>query len=333
VAVFWNVIRSGMRVLVAVLLIGGAGLAGLTVALRQPTVTALPFRASIRADERALSQHVHFLTNDLRPRSSSHTENLDRAAAYIGERFRSAGARVTFEHFVARKRRYTNVVARFGPESSMDPVVVVGAHYDSFGETGALPGADDNASGTAGLLALARLLGAHPPEGPAVLAAYANEEPPFFGSDEMGSAVHANALAAAGTRVRAMICLEMIGYFSADQSWPNALFHLLYPSRGDFIGVVGGWSDRALARRVKRAMTGAGGIPVVSFNGPREASDASDQRNYWRHGWSAVMVTDTAFLRNPNYHTAHDRAETLNYRRMASVVDGVFNAVLHLTSG
>lgn len=126
-----------------------------------------------------------------------------------------------------------------------------------------------------------------------------------------------------------MICLEMIGYFSAGQRWPNRLFELLYPSKGDFIGIAGGWSDRSLARFVKRAIIGAGGIRAVSFSGPRETSDASDHRNYWRHGWRAVVVTDTAFLRNPNYHTAGDTAGTLDYRRMARVVDGVLNAVLH----
>jgi hypothetical protein len=101
----------------------------------------------------------------------------------------------------------------------------------------------------------------------------------------------------------------------------------VYPSRGDFIAVAGGWPDRNLARWLKRGIAGAGGVPVVSFTGPRETSDASDQRNYWSRGWPAVMVTDTAFLRNPNYHTLGDTAATLDYRRMAAVVDGVFNAL------
>jgi Zn-dependent M28 family amino/carboxypeptidase len=157
------------------------------------------------------------------------------------------------------------------------------------------------------------------------LVAYANEEPPFFGSDQMGSAVHAESVA---SRKGEMICLEMIGYFAAEQSWPNALFAWIYPAKGDFIGVVGGWHDRRLARHVKRAIAGAGDIRVVSFTGPRETSDASDHRNYWRHGWSAVMVTDTAFLRNPHYHTVRDTADTLDYKRMARVIDGILTAAL-----
>jgi hypothetical protein len=157
--------------------------------------------------------------------------------------------------------------------------------------------------------------------------AYATEEPPFFGSAQMGSAVHANSLRTDGRRVRGMICLEMIGYFSGEQTWPSALFALLYPARTDFIAVGGGWQDRELTRHVKRAIDGAGGVRVVSFTGSRETSDASDHRNYWSHGWPAVIVTDTAFLRNPNYHTSGDTAATLDYDRMARVVDGIFSAI------
>ena len=321
-------VRSLIRIAVAALILGAVCVAGLAAVLRQPALTSLQFRGSQRADARTLQHHVRFLTEDVRPRSAAHPENLDRAAAYIADAFRAAGARTTVQPFDARGKRYANVIGEFG--SGEEAEIIVGAHYDAFGETGDLPGADDNASGTAGLLELARLLGSHDLDHRVTLVAYSTEEPPFFGSAQMGSAVHANALARARTPVRAMICLEMIGYFSAEQAWPNWLFELVYPSKGDFIGVAGGWSDRHLARVVKRSIAGAGGIRVVSFTGPRETSDASDQRNYWSHGWPAVMVSDTAFLRNPNYHTARDTADTLDYVRMARVVDGVLNAVLHL---
>lgn len=165
-----------------------------------------------------------------------------------------------------------------------------------------------------------------------MLVAYANEEPPFFGSDQMGSAIQANQLAAAGRRVSGMICLEMIGYYAAAQRWPNQLFALMYPSAGDFIGVTGGWSDRHLARVVKRSIAASGGVRVVSFSGLRATSDASDLRNYWPHGWPAVMVTDTGFLRNPNYHTSRDTPDTLDYWRMARVVDGLLNTIVTITA-
>jgi Zn-dependent M28 family amino/carboxypeptidase len=324
-----NMVRSFLRITVATAVIVGIGFTALAIVLRQPIVTTLPFRGTVRADASLLRKHVAFLTEDVCPRSASHPDNLDRAAAYIERAFRDAHGVTSVQTFAARGRHYTNVITRFGPDDANLPVLVIGAHYDSFGETGNLPGADDNASGTAGLLELARLLGRHTLARPVELVAFTTEEPPFFGSQQMGSAVHAQSLVEQGRVVRGMICLEMIGYFSNEQAWPNELFALLYPSRGDFIGVVGGWDDRELTRVVKRAMAGAGTLPIVSFTGPQETSDASDQRNYWSRGWKAVMVTDTAFLRNPNYHTRGDTAGTLDYERMAQVVDGVLNATLH----
>lgn len=122
----------------------------------------------------------------------------------------------------------------------------------------------------------------------------------------------------------------MIGYYAKEQAWPSPVYELIYPAEGDFIAVAGGWDDRKVVRHVKKAFLGAGGIPTVSIAVPHALIDASDQRNYWNHGWRAVMVTDTAFLRNPNYHTVRDTASTLDYNRMARVVDGVLNAILHL---
>lgn len=328
-----RLVKSLLRIALGVTVAGVVLFSALVVVLRQPVLTGLAFAGPKRTDGATLKKHVEFLTTEVAPRGASQPENLERAAAYIASCFRAANARTRVQTFNARGRSYANVIAEFGPAVSREPVLVIGAHYDAFTETGALPGADDNASGTAGLLELARLLGNHHVQRPVQLVAFANEEPPFFGSDQMGSAVHANALASSGTQVSAMICLEMIGYYSASQSWPNGLFRMIYPSAGDFIAVAGGWHDRHLTKVVKKGIAGAGDIRVVSFTGPHETSDASDQRNYWHHGWPAVMITDTAFLRNPNYHTRIDTAETLDYQRMALVIDGVLTAVLSLSSG
>jgi hypothetical protein len=320
-------LSSALRILSAT---GGSlvvlsGLAALLVT--QPTFQELPFRGLERAEARHLRRHVEFLTIAAAPRDSDHPESLDRAAAYIRDEFSRTRARVREQVFTARGRPWRNVIASYGPDRG--PLLVVGAHYDAFGGFGANPGADDNASGTAGLLELARLLQEIPLEWRVELVAFTNEEPPFFASPWMGSAVHARSLQS--TDVEGMICLEMIGYFSEKQAWPHPFFRWLYPDRGDFIGVVGRWSDAALTRRVERAMRGGGRVPVLSFNGPRALDiDASDQRNYWDAGYAAVMITDTAFLRNPHYHTPGDRAGTLDYERMAGVVDGVLNAVLHM---
>jgi Zn-dependent M28 family amino/carboxypeptidase len=297
------------------------------IALRQPVIITIRRNDGPRADMRRIERDVTYLTTTALPRNAGHPESLERTAAWIAQSFRESGARVSVQSFQARGHTWQNVIAEFSPRNPSEPVLIIGAHYDAFGDVGSRPGADDNASGTAGLLELARLLGYAHLTAPLMLVAYTNEEPPFFGSEEMGSAVHAASLAHAHRLVKGMICLEMIGFYSPQQTWPSPLFSLLYPKQGDFIAVAGGWRDRKLARWLKRGILGAGGIPVVSFTGPRETSDASDQRNYWSHGWPAVMLTDTAFLRNPNYHTTRDTAATLDYRRMAAVVDGVFNAV------
>jgi len=231
--------------------------------------------------------------------------------------------------------QYRNIVGRLAPAGDGAGAtlarIVVGAHYDAFGEFGQNPGADDNASGTAGLLEVARVLGRQRLRHPLELVAFTTEEPPYFASPAMGSARHADALRSHQVRVEGMLCLDMIGFYTPRQVWPSPLFRLLYPSSGEFVAVVGRWSDRALARPVRRAIQGAGGVEAYSYSGPAIAGmDASDQRSYWAHGFPAVMITDTAFLRNPNYHAPGDTPETLDYRRMAGVIDGVASAVLWL---
>ena len=151
----------------------------------------------------------------------------------------------------------------------------------------------------------------------------------------MGSAVHANSLALRGADVRGMISLEMIGYFSDEkgsQSFPAPGMSLLYSSRGDAIVVVGNSSSWWFTRRIKARMAGSGELPVRSMNAPAfvPGVDFSDHLNFWRHGWKAVMITDTAFYRNPNYHEVTDTPETLDYERMADVVTGVYAAITTL---
>ena len=186
----------------------------------------------------------------------------------------------------------------------------------------------------AGLLELAQLIG-RVPHARVELVAFTLEEPPHFGSDRMGSAVHAAALKAAGARVRAMLSLEMIGYFDdapGSQRFPSALLRLVYPERGDFIAVVGRLSDAALTRRIKRAMQSGSTLDVRSVSGPEgmDAIGLSDHARYWAHGFPAVMITDTAFFRNPHYHRLRDTPDTLDYARMAQVVEQVYRAVMAL---
>lgn len=274
-----------------------------------------------------LEAHVRALSQEFVPRDHTHPENLDRAAAYIRTAFTRAGGATSEQPYNARGRSYRNIIALFGPETRAR--IVVGAHYDVDGE---LPGADDNASGVAGLLELAYVLGRSPPRTRVELVAYSLEELPFFGTPYMGSAVHARSLQQQGAEVRAMFSLEMIGYFSdepASQQFPLEALRPFYPSRGNFIAIVGKPGQTSLVRKVKRAMRSASSLPVNSINAPRwiPGVDFSDHVSYWDAGYPAVMITDTAWYRNPNYHTADDTAETLDYARMAMVVQGVHAAV------
>jgi Zn-dependent M28 family amino/carboxypeptidase len=212
--------------------------------------------------------------------------------------------------------------------------IVVGAHYDTAGPH---PGADDNASGVAGLLELARLLDGADLARPVELVGYPLEEPPYFSTSKMGSAVHARSLREQGVAVRAMLSLEMIGYFTDEpnsQALPLSLLRPFYPSEGNFIAVVGrwGWGQRRLVRTVRDGMQDATPLPVHSINAPRLVPGVafSDHRNYWQAGYDAVMITDTAFYRNPHYHAPSDTPETLDYGRMAQVVDGVRGAIATL---
>jgi Zn-dependent M28 family amino/carboxypeptidase len=293
--------------------------AGLTACITQPGVRPIA-TPPVAVDETALRTHVAMLSHSFHPRSYLHPANLDRAADYIAERFRAVGARTDEQRYVVEGRTFRNLIARFGPDDG--PLLVIGAHYDSWDDT---PGADDNASGVAGLLEIARLLAARPPPRAVELVAYTLEEPPFFRSDHMGSMRHARALREQGHEVRLMLSLEMIGYFDdapGSQRYPMSGLGLLYPEAGDFIALVGPYRDFGLMRRVKALFKGASTVPTVSINAPAfvQGVDFSDHASYWRHGFPAIMVTDTAFLRNPNYHGPGDTADTLDYARMAQVV-------------
>lgn len=277
-----------------------------------------------------LEAHVRVLSESCAPRDAAHPDRLDQAADYIHDAFSQASERVSRQPYQVGSTTYGNVIVRFGPDTQER--LVVGAHYDAVENT---PGADDNASGVAGLIELAHLVaGEELPIG-VELVAYSLEEPPFFYTDQMGSAVHATSLKQQGIDVRAMLALEMIGFFSDapdSQRFPLFLLKALYPSTGNFITVAGKIGQGRLVRRVKKAMDSATPLPARAFVGPSivPGVSLSDHLNYWQAGYPAAMITDTAFYRNPYYHTPHDTADMLDYDRMAFVVEGVHAAVMVL---
>lgn len=307
------------------------GLVALALLLIWVIVAQPTFRrnraSSASVDPARLGSHILKLTADLQPRDWQRTDHLDSCAEYIAGHFRSAGATVAFQEFSASRESYRNVIGRFG--AGQGPRVIVGAHYDACEET---PGADDNASGVAALIELAYLLGQNAPGTEVELVAYVLEEPPFFLTPDMGSAVHAKSVAARKAEIAGVIVFEMVGYFSdawGSQSYPSLLLRLLYPGRGNFIAVVGPWNQGGWVKRVKAGMQAATPLPVYSIRAPTivPGVDFSDHMNYWPYGINAAMVTDTAFYRNRGYHTASDTADTLDLKRLGEVVVAVFEAL------
>jgi hypothetical protein len=294
-----------------------------------PLVWAKPSTDGIRADPRRLRSDVEKLSVAFHPRDSHHPDNMAGCANYVRAQFLDAGAfSVTVQAFKANGgNKYRNVCALFGEAEG--PRTVVGAHYDS--EVGT-PGADDNASGVAGILEFARLVGKHPIPGNVEVVAYALEEAPYFGSAEMGSMVHAKSLKDRGIMVRRAIILETIGYYSdlsGSQTFPDPALKALYPDTGNYIALVGRLDQYALLETIKAKMKTATDLPVYSVCAPATVVgiDFSDHRSYWEYGFPALMVTDTAFYRNPHYHKSSDTSDRLDYARMAKVVEGVYGAI------
>ncbi len=301
--------------------------------IMQPTGSSEP--AKWHADPQPLKEEVKVLSEDFGPRYYDRRETMVKCRAYMKGRFEKYGAKVEEQAYQIEDETLYNVRAFIGKKS--DPRIVIGAHYDSCkGYDGGNPGADDNASGVAGLFGLARLLQKKAPEGVCVeLVAYNTEEPPFFGTKDMGSYRHAELLMNEKVDVKGVIILEMIGYFSDEensQDYPINAMHLLYPSEGNFIALTGGDPDRGLIRTCKKAMKGSAPMPVYSSCVPRSLDfvHLSDHRNYWPFDYKAIMVTDTSFYRNPHYHLKTDTWDTLDYKRMAHVVTQVHQAVLAL---
>ena len=276
-----------------------------------------------------LQKHVEALAYIDPPRNAANPKSLETAVAYIQEQWRDIGIQSSLQTFVVDEERYHNVIAEIGPKDT--PLIVVGAHYDVCGTQ---PGADDNASAVAGLLELSRILSQQELSYRFMLVAFALEEPPHFATSSMGSAVHARSLDQKGQKPLFMVSLEMLGYFSdlpKSQQYPIPGMSLIYPSKGNFIALISDMSSQSTLQTIKKNMMTVSKVPVVSMSAPRSVTgiDFSDHRNYWPYKIPAMMLTDTAFFRNPHYHEPTDTPQTLDYNRMAFVVEAFAWAMLH----
>lgn len=276
-----------------------------------------------------LKEHVHRLAGEIGRRGvPQYAKALEDTARYIRATLAASHYKVAEQAFEAKGETVKNLEVELPGTSLPGEIVVVGAHYDSYRTT---PGADDNASGMAGLLELARLLSGRTLGRTVRLVAFVNEEPPYFYTNEMGSLVSARRSAQRGEKITAMLSLEMIGYYSeapSSQHYPFP-FNLCYPSRGDFIGFVGNFASRGLVRQATGSFRRHAAFPAEGAAAPGRIQGIgwSDHWSYWQAGYPALMVTDTAMFRNPNYHRPQDTPETLDYDRMARVVAGLARVV------
>jgi Zn-dependent M28 family amino/carboxypeptidase len=276
-----------------------------------------------------LKAHVTHLAHHIGERHLWREDSLERAAGYIESNLTGFGYAPVRQNYKAYGQTVSNIIAE--KRGAHSETMVIGAHYDTVPGS---PGADDNASAVAGLLELARLMAKGSCRLNLIFAAFGTEESPAFGSDYMGSMQYAQYLQKEKRAIRLMICLEMIGYFRKDspQRYPLGLLRSFYPKTADFIAVVGDFKSGRHAYWLARCIQRFGGIQTAALAAPRHFGgiDRSDQLAFWHHGFKAVMVTDTANYRNPNYHRETDTVETLDFEKSARVVAGLHGALRQL---
>lgn len=275
---------------------------------------------------RRLSGHVRHLSESIGDRSVYRPQALKAAEGYVSQHLAACGWPLRRQSFVYLKQEVANIIAGF-----QDPkgYYILGAHFDTVAGT---PGADDNASGVAVLLETARLASTLPPPLPWTFIGFTTEEPPAFFTPYMGSRVYARHAREQGHIIKGMLCLEMVGYYRHEpgsQPLPFPLQYLGYPTIGNFIGLVADRRSRALLTALEQALKTGCHLPTAAIAIPLGGhllpeSRLSDHANFWDQGYPAVMLTDTAFLRNPHYHGAGDVMATLDIDAMVELTLGLY---------
>ena len=318
--------------LLGAMALAGGGVGYMTIMPGESHRGPLP---PLTAEEQKLSQHLrrHIAKIASVEHNTAHPGPLEDAASYIESTLASFGYTVRQQMFDVDGNRVRNLevtIRRAGPRARKPRMVVVGAHYDSAPGS---PGANDNATGSAAVIELARNLMqidiAQDREIRLVL--YTNEEPPYFKTAQMGSFLHARDLYTRGEEVMAMLSLETIGWYSDErgsQNYPPPL-NTIYPDTGNFIGCIGDMGSRPLVQRVIGSFRRHAKFPSEGIAAPASIPgvDWSDHWAYREHGYPALMVTDTAPYRYPYYHTAQDTPDKVDYERLARVVKGIERVV------
>ena len=270
----------------------------------------------------SIKKHINRLAVDIGPRPVTNELSIKKTENYITNYFKNIGLQVQLQQYKYGNYDITNIITGSQENLLSFKYYVIGAHYDSVPET---YGADDNASGIAVLLELARYTMQEKISLPVRFVAFTAEEPPTFGTRYQGSKVFVKSALKNKDEILGAIILEMVGYTSNEQSYPLVLKWMGYPSKGNFIGIVGNRKSKKFGQSIFQSFKKNEQLPVetlfVPFNG-RILPDTrlSDHSPFWDAGLSAVMITDTAFFRNPNYHTPKDTFDTLDYFFMAELV-------------
>ena len=316
----------------------GVLVAGLLVVMRTPGETYtgpfLPLTKTEKTVQDRLQQHVYNLADRIGERNVWHYASLVAAATYLEEELRTLGYAVKTQAYSARKLTVKNLEAELTGVSQPAEIIIVGAHYDSVLGS---PGANDNGSGVAALLEIARLLAEQKLPRTVRFVAFVNEEPPFFYTEEMGSRVYARRSRHRSESIIAMFSLECFGYYSDEpgsQQYPFP-FGLFYPKVGNFIGFVGNLSSRTLVREAVAAFRRQTPFPSEGTAAPGWLAGVhwSDHWAFWKAGYPAIMVTDTALFRYDHYHSSTDTPDKLDYARLARVTVGIASVITELAGG
>jgi len=281
--------------------------------------------------KKRIVRHVSVLADSIGERNIWRPESLNDAAAYIENEFQRSGYAVNIQSFSADSVEVRNLEAELPGRDGGGGIVVLGAHYDS---VIGCPGANDNATGVAALIEIARALAGESPFHAIRFVAFVNEEPPFFQTGEMGSRMYARRCKKRNENIVGMLSLETIGYYSNEegsQHYPFP-FSLFYPNTANFVGFVGNLSSRSLVGRVKSAFASKTDFPCESAAVPGWLTGIgwSDHWSFWQEGYPALMVTDTALFRYDHYHTAGDTPDKIEYEQLTRVVAGLVGVAADL---
>ncbi len=283
---------------------------------------------------RQLETHVTRLAGEIGERNVFRPEALAAAARYIEEEWRRQGYAIERLAYTARGVESVNLEVTRTGHPSPDQILLVGAHYDSVAGS---PGANDNGTGVAALLELSRLFAEASPGRSLRFVAFVNEEPPFFSWGSMGSMVYARAARKRGDDIRLAISLETLGYYSDEpgsQRYPP-FFRFFYPDRGNYIAFVSNFRSRSWMKRAIGAFEASSRFPVESVATFELVPGVgwSDHLSFWRQGYPAFMITDTAPYRYPHYHSPSDTPDKVDYSSLARVTDGLRGMLALLVEG